>query len=154
MSTTRKTTIALGLSGIAFLTSIFAAQAMAPDEAIEATTNKLHLTDIRVHYRDSYGQSIRATLAGTTGVEIDLDLDGRITEIQGLRKAGFPEQSVRPLLPEAVINNPSYPEGAHFHKLELKDGYKLEMEGYAPGIREFKAEFRHDGTMLEMKKER
>ena len=60
---------------------------------------------------------------------------------------------LRDRLPRAVLDNPHYPNGAHFQKLELEDGYKIEIEGYSPDIRSFKAEFRHDVKLLAMKKE-
>ena len=154
MSMKRNNKITLCLTGACFALVTFAAQAMTQDEAISAATEKLKLTDVSLDYRDSYGQNIRAALPDGTWVEVHLDRDGQINEIEGHRKRGFSEQSVRMLIPAEILQNPSYPSGAHFQKLDFKDGYKVEIEGYGPNSREFKAEFRHDGKLLELKKEK
>nr|WP_321455027.1 hypothetical protein [uncultured Cohaesibacter sp.] len=150
----RNNKITLCLSAACFALVTFAAQAMTQDEAISAATEKLKLTDVSLDYRDFYGQNLRAALPDGTWVEIHLNRDGQINEIEGHRKRGFPEQSVRILIPAEILQNPSYPSGTYFQKLDFKDGYKVEIEGYCPDSHEFKAEFRHDGKLLEMKKEK
>nr|WP_321459735.1 hypothetical protein [uncultured Cohaesibacter sp.] len=154
MSMKRNKKISLGLSGLCLLAGTMAAQAMTQDEAIDAAQQKLKLTDVVLDYRDFYGQNIKAALPNGTRVEVHLDRNGEIDEVEGLHKRGFEEEFVRVLVPEQIVKNPSYPQGAFIHKLDLKDGYKVEIEGYGPNIREFKAEFRHDGKLLELKKEK
>ncbi|WP_319498767.1 hypothetical protein [uncultured Cohaesibacter sp.] len=153
MSIKRKNKILLGLSGASLLFAPYAAQAMSPNEAISAVTEKLHLADVSLDYRDSYGQNIHATLPDGTRVEVHLDRDGEISKMSGNRKKGFTEQSVRTLIPTEIQQNASYPKGAYFQKLDLKDGFKIEIEGYSADSRAFKAEFRHDGKLLDLKKE-
>lgn len=144
----------LGLASIGLLLSNVSSYALSQDAAIDAAARKLSLTSVAIHHQDSYGQSLWVSFADGSKAEIDLSLEGDIKEIQGRHKVGIPEQDLRVLLPQAILDNPAYPSGAHIQKLELKDGYKVAIEGYGPGRHQFKAAFRHDGHLLEMKVEK
>ncbi len=154
MSMKRNNKILLHIAVTGLLAVPYVARAMTPDEAISTATKKLGLTDVSLDYRDLYGQNIRAALLDGTRAAIHLDRQGQINEVEGYSKRGFPEQSVRMLIPTGILQNPSYPKGTYFRKLDFKDGYKVEIEGYSLDSHRFKAEFRHDGKLLELKKEK
>lgn len=118
---------------------------------VPAVVNQLGLMDIEVHDRKHRHRNIEGRLPDGTRVEIDLERSGNVEEVEARGRTGFAASAVESIVPAAVREHQSYPADARFHKLELHDGRRVEIEGYRPDGSEFKAEFTADGRLIEFK---
>lgn len=99
---------------------------------LPAAVTALGLTDIEIREkpRAEYGRNVHGTLPGGTRVEVELDRNGEIEEIEARGRGRFPAETVRSLIPAAVLANSSWPADATLEKVEFERGGRIEIEGH------------------------
>lgn len=137
----------LAIASAAFL----AAAAPSHADDLPKAVVELGLKNTQLHHRDHFGISVRGEFADGNLVEVHLDSDGHVHQVESENHTGFKASDVVILIPDAVRSQPTYPTDGTFYRVELDHGDKIEIEGLTAGGQEFKAEFRSDGQVLEMK---
>src|SRR5690606_4763364 len=105
----------------------------------------LGLTDIQVRERPrAESRHVRGTLPSGTRVEVDLDRNGKIEEIEARGDGLFPISEIVSIVPQAVLDSPTWPADAQLEQIEFKRGGRIEIEGRLADGQEFEAEFSAD----------
>ncbi|MBE3638225.1 hypothetical protein [Mangrovicoccus algicola] len=127
--------------------------AQSPSQGALAALERLGIEAAELKHADRYDETFRGRAPSGAMVEVEIEADGRVSEMETAGHEGFPLSDAAPLLPQAVMDDATLPDDLRIEKLEL-DHDRIEIDGWSGSPRrEVEAEFGHDGRLISFERD-